>query len=529
MSPARADYAAHQDAARTDPVAPAIPFQKVLVANRGEIAVRVCRTLRQMGIPSVTVYSEADRGAPHVRAGDESVAIGPAPAAQSYLDPSAILDAARRTGAGAIHPGYGFLSENAAFAATCRDAGVVFIGPSPESMARLGDKTAARRTAASLGIPLVPGAEEVASADRAVAEAERVGFPVMLKASGGGGGRGMRVVSSASEMKSAFEAARREAKSAFGDDRLLLEKYVHPARHVEVQILADGRRAQALGERECSLQRRHQKLIEESPSAAVASKTRAAMEDAAVRLAEAAEYAGVMTAEFLMGEDGSFHFLEVNTRLQVEHPVTEMRSGLDLVSAQILIAGGRSLAEALGRAGQGSAKGASRSPAPPEPRGHAIEARLCAEDAYHGFLPQTGTILMLAWHEEEGVRIDSGIAQGQTLSPDYDSLLAKVVAHGKDREEARTKLVRALRGTALLGVVTNQSFLIDLLEDASFRRAETFTHTVESREWLPPATVPEPALAALAAYVSEPRSTGGAEEDTDRYSPWQRLGAWGRS
>ena len=358
-------------------------------------------------------------------------------------------------------------------------------------------------------------AEEVASADRVVAEAERVGFPVMLKASGGGGGRGMRVVSSASEMKSAFEAARREAKSAFGGDRLLLEKYVHPARHVEVQILADGRRAQALGERECSLQRRHQKLIEESPSAAVASKTRAAMEDAAVRLAEAAEYAGVMTAEFLMGEDGSFHFLEVNTRLQVEHPVTEMRSGLDLVSAQILIAGGRSLGSAT--------------PAPPEPRGHAIEARLCAEDAYHGFLPQTGTILMLAWHEEDGVRIDSGIAQGQTLSPDYDSLLAKVVAHGKDREEARTKLVRALRGTALLGVVTNQSFLIDLLEDASFRRAETFTHTVESREWLPPATVPEPALAALAAYVSEPRSAGGAEEDTDRYSPWQRLGAWGRS
>ncbi|HYR52744.1 MAG TPA: biotin carboxylase N-terminal domain-containing protein [Candidatus Dormibacteraeota bacterium] len=500
MSPARADYAVGK------------PFRKVLVANRGEIAVRVCRTLREMGIPSVTVTSDADRRAPHARAGDESVAIGPAPAAESYLNASAILDAARRTGAEAIHPGYGFLSENAAFAAECRAAGIVFIGPAPESMERLGDKSAARRTAASLGVPLVPGAEEVPSVERAVTEAERVGFPVMLKASGGGGGRGMRVVASASEMKPAYETARREAASAFGNDRLLLEKYVHPARHVEVQILADGRDALALGERECSLQRRHQKLIEESPSAAVGSKTRAAMEDAAVTLAKAAKYAGVMTAEFLMGADGSFYFLEVNTRLQVEHPVTEMRSGLDLVRAQILIAAGRTVGDA-----------------PPPLRGHAIEARLCAEDAYHGFLPQTGTILALAWHEEEGVRVDSGIAQGQTLSPYYDSLLAKLIAHGRDREDARRKLLRALRGTALLGVVTNQSFLIDLLEDDSFVKAETFTHTVESREWRVPETIPDAALAALAAFSSEPRAQGGAEEDTDRYSPWQRLGAWGRS
>jgi len=517
MSPARADYAARRK-----------PFRKVLVANRGEIAVRVCRTLREMGIPSVTVTSDADRGAPHARAGDESVAIGPAPAAESYLNASAILDAARRTGADAIHPGYGFLSENATFAAECRDLGVVFIGPAPESMARLGDKSAARRTAASLGVPVVPGAEEVASVERAVTEAERVGFPVMLKASGGGGGRGMRVVASASEMNAAYEAARREAASAFGNDRLLLEKYVHPARHVEVQILADGREAKALGERECSLQRRHQKLVEESPSAAVGSKTRAAMENAAVTLAQAAEYAGVMTAEFLLGADGSFYFLEVNTRLQVEHPVTEMRSGLDLVRAQILIAAGGSVAEALAQAGQAGGT-AAKPGAPLSLRGHAIEARLCAEDAHHGFLPQTGKILVLAWHEEEGVRIDSGIAQGQSLSPYYDSLLAKIIAHGRDREDARTKLLRALRGTALLGVVTNQSFLIDLLEDESFVRAETFTHTVESRQWPAPAEIPDTGLAALAAFSSEPRSAGGAEEDTDRYSPWQRLGAWGRS
>ncbi len=497
-------------------MSPARLFRKVLVANRGEIAVRVCRTLRAMEIPSVTVYSDADRGAPHTRAGDESAAIGPAPPAQSYLNAAAILEAARRTGADAIHPGYGFLSESAAFAAECGAAGVAFIGPSPESMARLGDKSAARRTAADAGVPLVPGAEDLGSAARALAEAERVGFPVMLKAAGGGGGRGMRVVSVPAEMPAAFDAAQREAKSAFGDGRLLLEKYVHPARHIEIQILADGREAVALGERECSLQRRHQKLIEESPSSAVTPDVRAAMERAAAILAKAASYAGVMTVEFLMGADGAFYFLEVNTRLQVEHTVTEMRSGLDLVRSQILIAAGRPLAEALDVGGA------------PVLRGHAVEARLCAEDAYHGFLPQTGTILALAWHEEEGVRVDSGIAEGQALQPHYDSLLAKVVAHGSSREAARAKLVRALRGTALLGVVTNQSFLIDLLEDASFRQGETFTHTVESREWRGPAEIPDAAVVAAVACSSGPRAARGAEDDADRYSPWQRLGAWGR-
>jgi len=500
-------------------MSPARAFRKILVANRGEIAVRVCRTLRAMRIPSVTVYSDADRGAPHARAGDESVAIGPAPPAQSYLNAAAILDAARRTGADAIHPGYGFLSENAAFAAECRAAGVTFIGPEPSSMARLGDKSAARRTAASAGVLLVPGAEEIGSAGRARSEAERVGFPVMLKAAGGGGGRGMRLVRAAEEIPAAFDAAQREAKSAFGDGRLLLERYVHPARHVEIQILSDGREAAPLGERECSLQRRHQKLIEESPSVAVTPEIRAAMEHAAVALATGAGYSGAMTAEFLLGRDGAFYFLEVNTRLQVEHTVTEMRSGLDLVRAQIRIAAGEPLAEALGA---GPTAGA------PQLHGHAIEARLCAEDAYHGYLPQTGKILALAWHEEDGLRVDSGIAQGQTLSPYYDSLLAKVIAYGRDREEARSRLVRALRRTALLGVITNQPFLIDLLEDAAFRRGETFTDTVESRAWPGPDGIPDPALAAVAAFSSAPRSARGADEDTDRYSPWQRLGAWGR-
>jgi acetyl/propionyl-CoA carboxylase alpha subunit len=491
-------------------------FRKVLVANRGEIAVRICRTLRAMGIPSVTVYSDADRGAPHARAGDEAVPIGPAPPAQSYLNAAALLDAARRTAADAIHPGYGFFSENAAFAAECRTAGLVFIGPSPESMARLGDKSAARRAAVPLGVPLVPGAEEIGSAERARTEAERVGFPVMLKAAGGGGGRGMRVVASPAEIAAAFDAAQREAKSAFGDDRILLEKYVHPSRHVEIQILSDGREAVALGERECSLQRRHQKLIEESPSVALSSGTRAAMGQAAVALATSTSYAGAMTAEFLLGADGAFYFLEVNTRLQVEHPVTEMRTGLDLVRAQILIAAGRPLGEALGKDA-------------PELRGHAIEARLCAEDPYHGYMPQTGKILVLGWHQEDGVRVDSGIEEGQTVQPHYDSLLAKIIAHGRDREEARAKLLRALRGTALVGVVTNQGFLIDLLEDAAFRRGETFTDTVESRSWPAPQGIPDLALAAVAAFSSTPRVAAVDAEDTDRYSPWQRLGNWGRA
>ncbi|HXF58544.1 MAG TPA: biotin carboxylase N-terminal domain-containing protein, partial [Candidatus Saccharimonadales bacterium] len=435
-------------------------FAKVLVANRGEIAARVCRTLRAMDIPSVTVFSDADRGAPHARAGDESVAIGPAAPAESYLNQGRILDAARKTGATAIHPGYGFLSENAAFAAACRDQGIAFIGPSPESMASLGDKAAARRVAASAGVPLVPGVDRIDSAQQAAAEADRVGYPVMLKAAGGGGGRGMRLVSAPAEMAAALDAARREAKSAFGDDRILLEKYVHPARHVEIQILADGREAVALGERECSLQRRHQKLIEESPSVAVTRRIREDMERAATGLAVRAGYAGAMTAEFLMGADGSFYFLEVNTRLQVEHPVTEMRCGLDLVRAQLLIAAGRPLATVLGPGGL------------PVMRGHAIEARLCAEDPYHGYLPQTGKILVLAWHEEESLRVDSGIAEGQTLEPHYDSLLAKIIAYGRDREEARLRLARALRGTALLGVITNQPFLLDLLESEAFRRGQ---------------------------------------------------------
>jgi geranyl-CoA carboxylase alpha subunit len=298
------------------------PITKVLVANRGEIAIRVCRTLRAMQIPSVVVYSEADRGAPHTQAGNESVLLGPAEPAQSYLHVDRILAAARATGANAIHPGYGFLAENAAFARACAGAGIVFIGPSPESMERLGSKSKAREAAIRLKISVVPGVEDVPDAAHARKEAARIGYPVLLKAASGGGGRGMRRVASAEEMDAAFESGRREAEGAFGDGRLLLEKLVHPARHIEVQILADGRDAIALGERECSLQRRYQKIVEESPSQAVDQATRSKLEKAAITLAKDACYSGAGTVEFLLGPDGAFYFLEVNTRLQVEHPVT---------------------------------------------------------------------------------------------------------------------------------------------------------------------------------------------------------------
>ena len=488
------------------------PVTKVLVANRGEIAIRVCRTLRALRIPSVVVYSEADRGAPHTQAGDESVLLGPAEPAQSYLHVDRILAAARVTGANAIHPGYGFLAENAAFARACATAGVVFIGPSPESMERLGSKSKAREAAIRLDIPVVPGVEDVPDASRARKEAARIGYPVLLKAASGGGGRGMRRVAAAEEMDAAFESGRREAEGAFGDGRLLLEKLVHPARHIEVQILADGRDAIALGERECSLQRRYQKIVEESPSPAVDRATRSKLEKAAITLAKDARYSGAGTVEFLLGPDGGFYFLEVNTRLQVEHPVTEARFGLDLVRAQIEIAAGDAL------------------PRRPDPKGHAIEVRLNAEDPYHGFIPQSGPVSLLAWPSGDGLRVDAGIAEGHPVHAHYDSLLAKVIAHGKDRSEARARLIEALRGLALLGIRTNQGFLLDVIESDVFASGETYTHTIESSKWPPPEDVPDEALLAAALALEAPRATAaGGRRDADRWSPWRLLGAWGRA
>jgi len=473
---------------------------KVLVANRGEIACRILRTLKEMSIPSVAVHTDADADAPHAHAADESAILG---APDRYLSEEALIGAARKHGATAIHPGYGFLSQSASFARNCEAAGLIFIGPTAESMVALGDKRGSRATAQRLGIPVVPGAQEVDRLNAAEETAERLGYPVLLKAAGGGGGRGMRLVRSRGELKEAHEAARREAKAAFADERLLLEKYLSPARHVEVQVVGDGRDAVALGERECSLQRRYQKVIEEAPAIRVAAETRRAMGDAAVRLARDAKYRSAGTVEFLVSADGSFHFLEVNTRLQVEHPVTEMVAGIDIVRAQVEVAQGGAL------------------PVPVPPRGHAIEARLNAEDPYNGFLPQSGPILMLHWPQRPGVRIDAGIREGQSIGTHYDSLLAKIIAWGSDREQARRRLIEALRETTLLGITTNQPFLIQLLESEPFRSGETYTTTLESLTWTEAPVPPEIATAARRWLASRPAHANGSPSIP---SPWDTLG-----
>jgi geranyl-CoA carboxylase alpha subunit len=475
---------------------------KVLVANRGEIACRILRTLDEMDLRSVAVFTDPDRDAPHVHLADEAVALG---APERYLSGEALIAAAKKSGATALHPGYGFLSQSASFARACSAAGVTFLGPSPESMEALGDKRASRATAERLGIPVVPGAMEADQLPGALETADRLGYPVLLKAAGGGGGRGMRLARSRAELQEAHEAARREATASFADGRLVLEKYISPARHVEVQILGDGRDAVAVGERECSLQRRYQKVIEEAPAARIGAETRRGLAEAAAKLARAAGYRSAGTVEFLVAADGSFHFLEVNTRLQVEHPVTEMITGIDLVRAQIEIAQGRPL------------------PTAPAPRGHAIEARLNAEDPYHGFLPQAGPVLMLEWPQRPGVRIDCGLRAGQTVTTHYDSLLAKIIAWGNDREQARRRLADTLRDIVLLGIRTNQSFLIQILESRWFTEGETFTTTLESQSWSEP-SMPKEILAAARRWVSSPGTSNGTAPSVP--SPWESLGGF---
>lgn len=477
---------------------------KVLVANRGEIACRIMHTLRELGMGSVAVHSDEDRAAPHVWLADEAVALPPP---LGYLDAQAIVAAAKQTNATAIHPGYGFLSQSPGFARDCHAAGITFIGPSPDAMAALGDKRAARAVAEEHGVPVIPGARTCDTLAQAEAAASKIGFPLLLKAAGGGGGKGMRRVDDAKDLAQAYAAAQREAKNAFADDRLLVERYIHPARHVEVQIFGDGKHAVALGERECSLQRRYQKIIEESPSPGVTPKVRAALLQAAVTLAEAVGYANAGTVEFLLGPNDEFYFLEVNTRLQVEHPVTEMLTGLDLVRLQIEIAHGGAL------------------PSPPTVRGHAIEARLNAEDAYGGFLPQVGEVLELQWPNRPHVRVDAGIAAGSRITPNYDPLLAKIIAWAPDRETARRRLVTALQETTLLGITTNQAFLIDLLERDFFARGATYTTTVESTTWQA-APVPDyvDAAAAQAGAAVDAGTAAGPTAGSDLYSPWRSLG-----
>ena len=423
-------------------------FTTVLVANRGEIAVRIFRTLRRLGVRSVAVYSDADAGSQHVREADVAVRIGPAAPQDSYMDAERILAAARSTGAEAVHPGYGFLAENAGFARATAAAGLVFVGPSPHAIELMGDKIRAKATVAAAGVPTVPGRAERGMSDRDIAvAADEIGFPVLLKPSAGGGGKGMRLVESPAQMEEALIGARREASATFGDDTLFLERFITPARHIEVQIFADSfGRTVHLGERECSLQRRHQKVIEETPSPLIGASTRERLGSAAIAAARSVDYVGAGTVEFIVGSDhpDEFFFMEMNTRLQVEHPVTEMVTGLDLVEHQLRVAAGEPL-------GFGPFEGRSV--------GHAVEARIYAEDPRRGFLPTGGRILMVRDPAGEGIRVDSGIADGVDVGTGYDPLLAKVVAFGADRATALARLRHALSETVVLGVGTNVSFL----------------------------------------------------------------------
>jgi acetyl-CoA carboxylase, biotin carboxylase subunit len=445
-------------------------FSKVLVANRGEIALRIVRALRDLDIASVAVYSEVDRLSQHVRYADEAHAIGPADARQSYLNGEKIIAVALACGANAIHPGYGFLAENADFAEACADAGLVFIGPSPASIRMLGDKIAAREIASAAGIPVLPGSIEVHTIDEAIELARGIGYPVMVKAAAGGGGRGIRLVRSEDEFRDAAAQAMQEAYAAFGSSRIYVEKNLQSVRHIEVQIIGDQfGNIVPVGERECSIQRRHQKLIEECPSIAVTPDLRRSLSRAAVRVARAANYHNVGTVEFLLTSTGEYFFLEMNTRLQVEHPVTEMSTGTDLVKDQILVAAGQELAydeaELL-------------------TRGWAIECRIVAEDPFNGFLPSVGRVVLAREPAGPGIRVESALYDGVEVTPYYDSLLAKVTAWGRNREGARTRMKRALAEFRIVGVATNIPYLQQIVDHPDFVDGRIDTDFLDRHEVL---------------------------------------------
>ncbi|TDP99613.1 MULTISPECIES: acetyl/propionyl/methylcrotonyl-CoA carboxylase subunit alpha [unclassified Leifsonia] len=468
------------------------PFRTVLVANRGEIACRVIRTLQRLGIRSVAVYSDADRDAPHVALADVAVRLGPPAARESYLDVDRIVDAARRTGAEAVHPGYGFLSENPALAEACEAAGIVFVGPGVHALEVMGDKITAKHAVAEHGVPTIPGiAEPGLGDDDLIAAAERIGFPVLVKPSAGGGGKGMQAVRSAGELPEALRAARRVAAAAFGDDTLFLERLVASPRHIEVQVLADRHGGIVhLGERECSLQRRHQKVVEEAPSPLLDEATRARIGEAACRVAESVGYVGAGTVEFLVSAEApdEFFFMEMNTRLQVEHPVTELVTGLDLVEQQLRIAAGEPLSFAQEDV---------------RLNGHAVEARVYAEDPERGFLPAAGHVLALREPAGDGVRVDSGIVAGIPIVTDYDPMLAKIVAWGEDRDQAFARLRGALAGTSILGAVSNLAWLVGLVSDDDVLAGRMDTTLIDRRfaEQTPaPVTEPELIAAALLAH-----------------------------
>jgi len=491
-------------------------FTKVLVANRGEIAVRTMRTARAQGYRTVAVYSTADVDAPHVAAADEAVCIGPPPATESYLNIDAILDACKRTGADAVHPGYGFLSENAAFARACKEHGIVFIGPPAEAIELMGLKREAKLAVMAADVPCVPGYEGQDQDDQTlIAEAEKIGLPVMVKASAGGGGRGMRLVDDAKELPDAIRSARSEATSSFGSGDLILEKAVVEPRHVEIQVFADQHgNAIHLGERDCSVQRRHQKIVEESPSPAVDETIRQQMGHAAVNAAKACNYVGAGTVEFLLDKDGNFYFLEMNTRLQVEHPVTELVTGLDLVAWQLAVAAGEPL---------------PRTQAEVTLAGHAIEVRLYAEDPAQNFLPQTGPVI--DWRLPQGIddlRVDHAVRVGNDVTAHYDPMLAKIIAYGEHREAARRKLVLALAETTLLGTNTNKGFLVDVLAHDVFAAGDATTAFIGTHmsAQTSRAAAPAPADWALAAMIAVRAHARGVVPDAS-WIGWRANAAVG--
>jgi acetyl-CoA carboxylase biotin carboxylase subunit len=493
-------------------------IKRLLIANRGEIAVRIAAACRESGVESIAVFSDVDAGAPHVVAADRAVRIGEAPAADSYLSIPRLLEAARASGADAVHPGYGFLSENAAFAAACEEAGLIFVGPSSDVIARMGSKIAARRLMTEAGVPIVPGQMPDDQSDEGIRRAiDAVGLPAIVKASAGGGGKGLRRIDEATSAIEAVQAARREALAAFGDGSLYVERRIERARHIEVQVFGDHHgRIIHLFERECSMQRRHQKVIEETPSPAITPAVRARITEAAVAAARAVGYRNAGTVEFLLegsGYDAQFYFLEMNTRLQVEHAVTEQVVGIDLVRAQLLVASGEPLPWESDSLRQ---------------RGHAIEARVYAEDPSDNFLPQAGPLLVYAEPRAPGVRIDSGVVEGSTISVYYDPLIAKVIATADTRDHAIARLAAALRGFPILGIRTNIPFLIRLLDDPRFGRAEIDTGFLD-RE-IPSllddgdAEMPPWVTAAIDADEGEqPRSSAAQPGLSD---PWQRLAGW---
>ncbi len=484
-------------------------IKKLLIANRGEIARRIIRTCRQQGIATVAVYSDVDATLPHVREADQAVCLGAAPARESYLVIDKIIAAAKTTGADAIHPGYGFLSENTELAAACEKANIIFVGPNPRAIEVMGDKAAARQLMAASNVPVLPGFDEEGATDDAlVAASDQVGFPLLIKAVAGGGGKGMRVVNSAADFHEALAAARREARSAFGDDRVLLERYLPAARHVEVQVFADNHgNAVHLFERDCSVQRRHQKIIEEAPAPGLDESTRNAFGKAAVQAARAIDYRGAGTVEFLYAPaSGEFFFMEMNTRLQVEHPVTEMITGEDLVAWQLSVAAGAPLPKSQNELAF---------------HGHAMEVRLYAENPEQGFLPSSGLLQHLRW-PHESARVDAGYESGDRVEEFYDPMIAKLICHGSSRDEARQKLMTALHDLELAGIHHNGAFLLRVLADDAFAAAELDTRLLEHRPYLMEAPPADPALLAVAASQILGDPTEADVNDT----PWHSLNGW---